>query len=305
MSQGRNRKPHRHERRNPPPKGVPQAFSPSPKQSALCDSTWQGSRMQQPLDFVTESPSVSPMSVGGILGESWGLYTKFFRRFFVVAVIVYLIVNLLNAVVATLFGHGVGIALLLALVTAVVSLVGTFWLQGALVFAVDDVRDGKIDTTIAEVFERVRPYLGTLILAGVLAALGIAVGLVLLVVPGLVLLTWWCLIVPVVVLEGKQVGEAFSRSRELVRGRGWTVFGVVVITAILTAIASAIIQSIFSFLGSFLRYWIGGAIASAVVGPFFAVALTLMYFKLRDLEVGAGAPAGPADAPTLPEAAQT
>jgi hypothetical protein len=235
------------------------------------------------------------MSVGGILGESWGLYTKFFRRFFVIALIVYLIVNLLNALVATLFGHGVGISVLLALITTVVSLVGTFWLQGALVFAVDDVRDGRIDTTVGQLFERAQPHLGTLILAGILAALGIAVGLVLFIVPGLILLTWWCLIVPVIVLEEKHVGESFSRSRELVRGHGWTVFGVVVVTAILSAIASGIIQSIFSFLGSFLRYWIGGAIANAVVGPFLAIALTLMYFRLRGLGEAVAAPAAPAE----------
>jgi hypothetical protein len=233
------------------------------------------------------------MSIGGILGESWGLYTKFFRRFFVIALIVYLIVDLLNALLATVFGHGVGVSVLLAVITAVVSLVGTFWLQGALVFAVDDVRDGKIDSTVGQLFERARPHLGALILAGILAALGIAVGLVLFIVPGLILLTWWCLIVPVIVLEGKQVGESFSRSRELVRGHAWTVFGVVVITAILSAIASGIIQSIFSFLGSFLRYWIGGAIAGAVVGPFFAIALTLMYFRLRGL--GQAAPAAAAE----------
>ena len=223
------------------------------------------------------------MSVGGILGEAWRLYTRFFTRFFVIAAAVYLVVNLLNAVLGTVFGHGTGIAVLLALITTVVSLVGTFWLQGALVYAVDDVRDGKVDSTVGEVFERVRPRLGTLIVAGILAALGIALGLVLLVVPGLILLTWWCLIVPVIVLEGKPVGEAFSRSRELVRGHGWTVFGVVIITAILSGIASGIIQSLFFFLGSFLRYWIGGTIASAVVGPFLAIALTLMYFRLREL----------------------
>jgi putative effector of murein hydrolase LrgA (UPF0299 family) len=44
--------------------------------------------------------------------------------------------------------------------------------------------------------------------------------------------------------------------------------------------------SLFSFLGSFLRYWIGGAIASSIVGPFLAVALTLTYFRLRELEGG-------------------
>lgn len=229
------------------------------------------------------------MTVGGILGEAWGLYTRFFTRFFVIAASVFLVVNLLNALVSTALGHGVGVALLLAAVTTVVSVVGTFWLQGALVYAVEDVRDGRIDTTVGQVFERVRPHLGTLIVAALLAAIGIAIGFVLLVVPGLVLLTWWCLIVPVVVLEGKQVGESFTRSRELVRGHGWTVFGVVIITMILSAIASGIIQSIFSFLGSFLRYWIGGTIANAVVGPFLAIALTLMYFKLRDLREGAAA----------------
>jgi hypothetical protein len=223
------------------------------------------------------------VSVGGILGETWGLYRRFFARFFVIAAIVALVVNLLDAIVGTLFHHSAGIAALLGLITAAVSLVGTFWLQGALVYAVEDVRDGRIDTTVEEVFQRVKRYLGALILAGILAGLGIALGLLLLIIPGLILLTWWCLIVPVIVLEGKNVGESFTRSRELVRGHGWTVFGIVVITGLLSGIASALIQSLFSFLDSFLRYWIGGAIASAIVSPFFAIALTLVYFKLKEL----------------------
>ena len=224
------------------------------------------------------------MTFSGILGQSWDLYTKFFRRFFVIALIVYLIVDLLNALVATQAGHRSGTAAALAVLTVVIGIVGTFWLQGALVYAVDDVRDGRIDTTVGQVFERVAPHLVTLIVAGFLAGVGILLGLILFIVPGLILLTWWCLMVPVIVLEGKKIGEAFSRSRELVRGHAWTVFGVVIVTALLTGIASGIIQSLFSFLGSFLRYWLGGAIASAIVGPFFAIALTLMYFTLRDLK---------------------
>ena len=129
------------------------------------------------------------MTVGGILGESWRLYTKFFTRFFLVALIVFLIVNLLNAGLGAALGSGTGIALLLAVITTVVSIVGTFWLQGTLVYAVDDVRDGRIDSSIQELFERVRPYLGILIGAGLLAGLGIAIGFVLLIVPGLILLT--------------------------------------------------------------------------------------------------------------------
>jgi hypothetical protein len=243
------------------------------------------------------------MTVGGVLGEAWRLYTKFFTRFFVVALIVFLIVNLLNALLGSLIGTSASLAFLVALLATVVSLVGTFWVQGALVYAVDDVRDGRIDSSIGELFERVRPYLGTLIVAGILAGLGIALGFVLLIVPGCILLTWWCLIAPVIVLEGKQVGESFSRSRELVRGHGWTVFGVVILSVIASAIANGIIQSIFSFLGSFLRYWIGGSIASAIVDPFIAVALTLMYFHLREAPSAEAATAGaPPDTPTEPPA---
>jgi hypothetical protein len=238
------------------------------------------------------------MSVGGILGESWGLYTRFFRQFFLIAIVVYVVVNLLNALIGSLLGHGAGIAALVALITLMITIVGTFWLQGALVYAVSDVRDGTVDTTVPQVFGRIRPLLGTLIVAGLLAGAGIAIGLVLVIIPGLVLLTWWCLIVPVIVLEGKQISESFTRSRELVRGHGWTVFGVVVVTGLLVAISSGIIESIFSFLGSFLRYWIGGSIASAIVGPFFAVALTLMYYKLADLETGRAADTGLSPAPS-------
>lgn len=230
------------------------------------------------------------MGVGEVLGEAWKLYTKFFVRFFVIAIIVFAIVNLLNALIATLIHHGSGIGILLEIVTVMVSLVGTFWLQGALVYAVDDVRDGKIDATVGQVFDRVRPHLVTMIGAVLLAILGIVVGFIFVIVPGLILLTWWCLIVPPIVLEGKSVLGALRRSRTLVRGHAWTVFGVFIVTVLLVVIASGIMNAILSFLGPFLRIWIGGSISSAVVGPFFAVVLTLMYFKLRDLKEPAAAP---------------
>ena len=59
--------------------------------------------------------------------------------------------------------------------------------------------------------------------------LGILVGFILLIVPGLFLLTIWAVVAPVTVLERPGIFAAFGRSRELVRGHGWTVFGALVL----------------------------------------------------------------------------
>jgi hypothetical protein len=49
---------------------------------------------------------------------------------------------------------------------------------------VQDVRDGRRDHSVEELFEAAAPYIGMLILNGILAAIGIGIGLVLLIVPG-------------------------------------------------------------------------------------------------------------------------
>jgi hypothetical protein len=232
------------------------------------------------------------MTVGGVLSRSLDLYLRFFVRFVLTAALVYVVIDFARAAVATLDTGSTGAFLFWLVVSLALSLVGFFWLTGALVEAVHDVRDGRIDTTIGELFERTRPKLPALIAAGVLAALGILVGLVLLIVPGLFLLTRWSLVAPVVVLEGKGPGDALGRSWELVRGHSWRVFAVIVITGIATSVLSRIVQSVVAaILPEFSGLWLGGLVADSLVAPFTAVAWTTIYFELAR-------PAGEAPAPS-------
>jgi len=227
------------------------------------------------------------VSIGAVLDEAWTLFTRFFLRFFVLALIVFAVVNLVFAlIVEALSTDSGGTVVLLAILGFATAVVGTTWLQGALVYAVQDARDGSFDATVGEVFSRVSPAILPLLVAGLLAGLGIAVGLVLLIVPGLFLLTIWAVIAPVIVIEKTPALEAFGRSRELVRGHGWTVFGIVIITGLLTGIASGILQAAFSFLPEFLEILVGGTIAQAIVAPFSAIALAVTYFRLRDAHGG-------------------
>jgi hypothetical protein len=225
---------------------------------------------------------VSPTS--GVIGEAWGIYKTHWRHLLTISFVTYLVVSVLAAILAailTWFG---------ALLGFFISLVAVFWLQAALVKAVEDVRDGRADLSLQETFEAAKPRLGSVIVAGLLAGLGIIVGLVLLIVPGLFLMTIWAVIVPVIVLEGKSAGESFSRSRELVRGYGWGVFGVIVLTILLLIGFEIVLSLILSPLADWLRSFVSNIISGTLTAPFIAVVLTLLYFRLKGAKEGPAAP---------------
>jgi hypothetical protein len=220
------------------------------------------------------------MSPGEVLSEAWALYRRHWRHLLPIALLVYLLLSLFVLLLAALLGW-------LGIIAGVfVSLAGVFWLQGALVIAVEDIRDGRPDLSIGETLTRVRPTMNTLALAGILAAIGISIGLVLLIVPGLVLATWWLLIVPSIVLERRSTLEAFGRSRELVRGHGWTVFGLIVLTFLIllgAGIALGIVLALaLSPLPEALEQYVGDVVSNTLLAPFIALAFTLAYYRLRE-----------------------
>jgi hypothetical protein len=221
------------------------------------------------------------LSVGDTLSEAWGLYSKFFGRLVMIAAAVYLGLGLVSAGAAQLASGGGFGRIALSAVGGLVSLVGFFWVQGALVEATADMRDGVADLGIGQVYHRVLPLLGSLILAGILAGIGIVIGAIALFVPGLFLLTIWSMLAPVIVLEKAPTGQAFTRSRQLVRGNGWSVFGLIVLLVIANLVVASVINSIFvSVAGEFVGVWLGSAVTNSLLVPFFAVALTVAYFRL-------------------------
>jgi len=210
-----------------------------------------------------------------IYGEAWGLYKRFWKHFVPIALVVFVVVAAVSLVLVILLGW-VGV-----LLAGLFSLAGTFWLQGAIAEAGADVRDGRADLSIGDTLKAISPKIARLVGAGLLAALGIIGGFILLIVPGLILLTWWVLISPVIVLEDKGAIEAFGRSRELVRGNGWNVFGAIAIAIGIAIVASIIGTLVLFWLPDDLESFVRSLISNTVIGPFIATAWTLMYFRLR------------------------
>jgi hypothetical protein len=233
---------------------------------------------------------VSPTE--GVLQEAWALYKAHWRHLLTISFVFYGGIAVVGALlVATLTWVG-------AILAAVISFIGVFWVTGALVQAVDDIRDGRADLSLGETFRRVQPRLVSIAVAGVLAGLGIVLGLILLIVPGLVLLTWWVLIAPVIVLENRSAGESFTRSRELVRGYGWSVFGVIVLTVLLLIAFKIVLSLVLIPLADWLEGLVQNVVSGTLVAPFMALTWTLLFFRLRQAKE---APAAP-EAPAVPEA---
>ena len=212
----------------------------------------------------------------GAIREAWELYKAHWRHLLPISLVVYAaiaVVGVLLTAVLSWFG---------ALLAAVISVIGLFWVQGALVTAVEDVRDGRSDLSLGETFDRVRPQLGSIVVAGLLAGLGVVLGLLLLIVPGLVLMTWSVLVIPVVVLERTTAGAAFGRSRELVRGYGWNVFGVIVLTLLVLVAFEIVLAIALSPLSDWLQSLVSNIVSGTVTAPFIALVWTLLYFRLRE-----------------------
>lgn len=218
------------------------------------------------------------MVPGNIIRAAWELYAGNWRHLVGVAFIVYLAISALTIAVAFLIG----------IFAVFVTLAGVFWLQGVLVKAVEDIRDGRVDLSIRETLESALPRINVLSAAGILASLAIGLGFAFFIVPGLILLTLWCLIVPAIMLENAGVFRAFGRSQELVRGNGWSVFGVVAITIALLLAAWLVIGLIITpFDLGIAGNVIVDVVANSLLAPFVALAWTLMYYELRSREAAA------------------
>ena len=137
---------------------------------------------------------MSPLS--GVLGEAWALYKRYASHFIAISFSVYLVIAVVSALLSWALGsYGAFIGLIL-------NVFGAFLLQAALVKAVQDVRDGTIDLDLRETLRAALPFVGAVAVASILAAIGIGIGLILIIVPGLILLTFWSLIVPEIVVGG-------------------------------------------------------------------------------------------------------
>jgi hypothetical protein len=214
--------------------------------------------------------SVEPVSPMSVVSRIWELYKDQSAVLIGTAVCLYA----LQFVIYLLLPGAAGFALALL-----------FWAlsilyQGMVVKLVQDVQDGRRDHSIGDLLRSVEPVFWPLVAVSILFGLGVGLGFVLLIVPGLFLLVIWSVVAPVTVLERPGVFAAFGRSRTLVRGNGWNVFGVIVLVFLTVVVVSVAVGIATDSLGAVGRSLVQWAV-NAALAPVTALSASVLYFELR------------------------
>ena len=173
----------------------------------------------------------------------------------------------------------------LGLSQIVTALLGEIFFAGVVAAAVSETHGGHALGVRALL--RTLPY-WTLIAIDILFALGLAVTLLLLVVPAIFFLGLFALATPLAKIEHLGVRAAFRRSRLLVRGHLRLALLVLVPVAIggeiLSELATAGLGDAFD--DSLLAEWAGATLSGFIATPIWALAAVALTYELLEFDDG-------------------
>jgi hypothetical protein len=229
-----------------------------------------------------------PRDVGRLFGDALTVYGRYLWLFILLSAAV--------VIPAALIVQGIGLEMLTSsydespdvaqtIVPSIVELLVVMPIVAAIcIYALHQIAAGERPSpgeVFVAGFEAFTPLFG----AVVLAAVGIALGLIFFIVPGVYLATRWYFVPQAVVIEGARGAGALSRSWQIVQGYWWRTFGLVLLANIAVVIPGLIVVLPFGLIAesSDRAVWqlIGSTIATSVTTPFVALFSTFLYYDLR------------------------
>jgi glycerophosphoryl diester phosphodiesterase family protein len=230
-----------------------------------------------------------PRDVGALLRDSFTVYLRHFGTFLALGALV--------VVPSQVIVGGIGMEQLTAdydtnaglaetsIAAAVAFLVVAPLITAICVHALRSVAGGG-SPGAREAFVKGFESFAPIFFAVLLAAAGIAVGLFLLILPGVYLFVRWYFVPQAVVLEGTRSTGALRASSRLVEGGWWRTFGLVVLVNVIVALAIFVLGAPFTLLAdaSDRALWAlsGQILATSVTQPFIALFSTFLYYDLRE-----------------------
>ena len=231
------------------------------------------------------------MTVGSVLNESYEYYRRSARRFTTVAASIFALTSLLFAIADDAKRRdNAAVASVWQIVFTVATIVGSAWLQSALIVAVEEERHGRPQPPSAELYRRAKPFLLPVLIVALAAALlaGVLSLLSVIAIPILLfLLTRWVICVPIVVIEEISLRKVFRRANDLLKGNFFNMLLLALMSFIILTVITLAGLAIFTFLPRFPQLWLAMFLANTIAIPPVMVAWTVAYYQLARLRPAA------------------
>jgi hypothetical protein len=233
---------------------------------------------------MSDAPVLRPLSLGEVLDVSFGLYRSLFVPLVTVAVICQAVPMALGVYLGASQGLFVNIALSLLYLTLAVIL-GAIGVAASTYIVSEAYLGREIPATVA--LHRATALLGRLVMISFLTSLLVGFGFMLLIVPGVILLTGLLLSTVVAVLEAPpSATAAMGRSWDLTRGFRGKVFLTMFVAFLLLLVPGIALGGAGALLGdpegaTSLVILVLESTLQVFIYPFVYVVLTVLYYDLR------------------------
>lgn len=141
-----------------------------------------------------------------------------------------------------------------------------------------------------------------LIWSAILVTVVVFIGLILLVIPGLYLSIVFSFYMFALILDNARGWNAAEKSKQLVKGYWWSVFGRLIALGLILTVIMGILSIVIGMTGSNVAYAVFNLIITIVITPFGAAYSYLMYKSLQDIKGKSGNSSQPEQPAVMPTA---
>jgi hypothetical protein len=236
------------------------------------------------------------VAVGPILSRVLDIYKRRAGLLLGMAALVLIPAGLIDGIFQAIGGF-------LGSLGSLIQLVATAVYAGAVVRVVQAENSGGEPGSIGEIFGSIADRIWPLVWVAFVSSILVGLGLILLIIPGVVLLVWWSVYQPAIVVEGR-AWDSLASSRALVKGNGWSVFGLALLLMILVLLTSAVSLSLGALIGGAFGIALVGILLGIFLIPIDGLVRSVLYFTLaaKGAESGAGGQVQPTESGSGPVA---
>lgn len=204
----------------------------------------------------------------------------------------------LSFVIEAIAGEPGTMSFLILLVQLIIAAVGVLASIALLCAAMNPM------LTIQDAYKKSLSYFVRYVILSILVGLAVFVGFILLIVPGVIFMVWFAFAYYILIAENIGGIDAMKRSKQMVSGHWWSVFGHLVFVTACSLAVALVLGFLVGLTGMMENAVVGNiysTIVSALIAPVFVIYFYLLYQRMKQPTYQTPPPAPETDPGTPPQ----